>query len=78
MIGVYINNHGITSHGFALNVTTDLPCFWGIVPCGIQNHGVMSMEKVLERPLLVTDVIPHITAAFRRVFKTETETSLAF
>ena len=73
-IGVHINNRGITSHGFALNVTTDLSYFSGIVPCGIQNHGVTSVEKVLERPLLTTDVIPHIIEAFGHVFKTETET----
>jgi lipoate-protein ligase B len=77
-IGVRINNHGITSHGFALNVTTDLSYFSGIIPCGIQNHGVTSMEKVLERPLLVTDVVPHIIEAFGHVFKIETETPLTF
>ncbi|MCP4423399.1 MAG: lipoyl(octanoyl) transferase LipB [Chloroflexi bacterium] len=72
-IGVHINNRGITSHGFALNVATDLSYFDGIVPCGIQNHGMTSVERVTGRPFLVTDVIPHITAAFEQVFKTETE-----
>lgn len=77
-IGIRINNQGITSHGFALNVTTDLSYFSGIIPCGIQNHGVTSMEKVLERPLLVTDVVPHIIEAFGHVFKIETEMPLTF
>jgi len=72
-IGVHINNKGITSHGFALNVATDLTYFSGIVPCGIQNHGVTSMERVLKRPLHTTDLIPHITAAFERVFEVELE-----
>ena len=72
-IGVHINNRGITSHGFALNVATDLSYFSGIVPCGITNHGVTSMEKVLERPFLTADLIPHITAAFEQVFHVKTK-----
>jgi len=47
-IGVRIRE-GITMHGFALNVSTDLKYFSLIVPCGIQNKGVTSMEKILGR-----------------------------
>ncbi len=36
-------------HGFALNVSTDLNYFSLIIPCGIQNKGVTSMEKILGR-----------------------------
>ncbi len=75
-IGIHINNRGITSHGFALNVAPDLAYFSGIVPCGIQNHGVTSMEKVLARPFPLTDVIPHIITAFEQVFKTKIETKI--
>lgn len=71
-IGVYINNRGITSHGFALNVSTDLSYFSGIVPCGIADHGVTSMEKVLGRPFLTTDLIPHVITAFEQVFQVKT------
>ena len=42
-IGVKITR-GITMHGFALNVTTDLKMFEGIIPCGIQDRWVTSIE----------------------------------
>lgn len=70
-IGVKVNARGISSHGFALNVCTDLSYFAGIIPCGISDRGVTSLERVLSRPVTVDEVIPAVIAAFGEVFGLE-------
>lgn len=71
-IGVKVSSKGVSSHGFALNVDPDLNHFAGIVPCGIQEHGVTSLAQILGRPVSVADVIPPVVAAAARVFQLET------
>ena len=56
-IGVGVR-HWITMHGFALNVCGDLSPFDHIVPCGINNLPITSMEKETEREFTVADVAP--------------------
>ena len=56
-IGVGVR-HWITMHGFALNVSGDLSPFDHIVPCGINNVAMTSMEKETKRAFTVADVAP--------------------
>jgi lipoyl(octanoyl) transferase len=54
-IGVHISRW-ITSHGFALNVATDLSYFSGIVPCGLRGVEMTSLERLLGRRLALAEV----------------------
>ena len=68
-IGVRISRW-VTSHGFALNVTTDLSSFDLIVPCGITDRGVTSLAALLGREVPMADaersVVTHFGAVFDR------------
>jgi lipoyl(octanoyl) transferase len=66
-IGVRISRW-VTSHGFALNVNTDLSQFDLIVPCGITGKGVTSMAKLLSRLVPMPEVEDAIVLAFAEVF----------
>ncbi|MDP9348779.1 MAG: lipoyl(octanoyl) transferase LipB [Gemmatimonadota bacterium] len=67
-IGVRVSSGWITSHGFALNVSTDLSFFGTIVPCGIREHGVGSIAGELGRPVAVREVEASVVARFERIF----------
>ena len=66
-IGVRISRW-ITSHGFALNVGTNLRHFQLIVPCGIADRGVTSLERLLGHAVAMPDVEDAVVRAFSRVF----------
>jgi lipoyl(octanoyl) transferase len=66
-IGVHISRW-VTSHGLAFNVCTDLRYFDLIVPCGIADCRVTSLEKLLRRPVAPDEVLPHLAAEFGRAF----------
>jgi len=61
----------VTMHGFAFNVNTDLTYFDYIIPCGIQNKQVTSLEKELGRKLDMNDVKERVKFHFERVFNVE-------
>jgi lipoyl(octanoyl) transferase len=78
-IGVHISR-AVTSHGFALNVTTDLDYFKLIVPCGISDKPVTSLEQEMANSLLsrdrkvpaLDDLAQQVARNFGRVFEAQT------
>jgi lipoyl(octanoyl) transferase len=62
---------GVTMHGFALNVNPDLSAFKSIVPCGISDADVTSLEIELQRVITIDEVAPlverHIFESLKRV-----------
>ncbi len=67
-IGVKVDAAGITSHGFALNVNTDLSCFGHIIPCGIKDKGVTSLRRVLGRRVSMRRVEATVTHRIAEAF----------
>jgi lipoyl(octanoyl) transferase len=69
-IGVHISRF-VTSHGFALNVNTDLSYFNLIIPCGITAKPVTSMQQELGKPLDLNVVAESISRNFGVVFSSQ-------
>lgn len=69
-IGIRVTQ-GVTMHGFALNVNPDLSNFTRIIPCGIADAEVTSIEKELSREVSVDEVMPlverHIFESLKKV-----------
>jgi lipoyl(octanoyl) transferase len=69
-IGVRVSR-GVTTHGFALNVNTDLAWFRDIIPCGLPTAGVTSMQALTGETFAMRDVEAQTVDAFARQFRAE-------
>lgn len=61
----------VTMHGFALNVNTDLKYFEYIIPCGIKDKAVTSIEREIDKKVSMDDVKEKTKSAFEEVFEIE-------
>jgi len=66
-IGIHLSRW-VTMHGFALNVNTDLSYFKHIVPCGITDKAVTSIENETGTPVNVVEVIEKLNRHFKELF----------
>ena len=66
-IGVHLSRW-VTTHGFALNVTTDLEPFSFIVPCGLRARSVTSMKRLIGQSVPLEDVAAVLVGEFAAVF----------
>ena len=69
-MGVHLSRW-VTSHGFALNVNTDLRYFEWIIPCGLPGKGVTSIAKILGRPVEMEEIADRVVQHFGAVFGME-------
>lgn len=69
-VGVSVRS-GVTMHGLALNVNTDLSHFGVITPCGIKRRGVTSMQALLDRSMPMAEVEDGFVRSFSTVFGRE-------
>lgn len=67
-IGVRLLRTRVTLHGFALNCDTDITWFDGIVACGLPEHGVTSLSRLLGRDVTVDEVRPIVARHLSDVF----------
>ncbi|MGE5249136.1 MAG: lipoyl(octanoyl) transferase LipB [Bacteroidota bacterium] len=72
-IGVKVDVHGISRHGFALNVNPDMSYWDGIIACGLQDEPVTSLEDLLTPVPSMMKVKREVIAAFAEVFGFEVD-----
>jgi lipoyl(octanoyl) transferase len=67
-IGVRLMRARVTLHGFAVNCSTDLSWFRGIVACGLPEHGVASLSELAGRVVTVAELRPLVIRHLANVF----------
>ena len=70
-IGVKVDAHGVSRHGFALNVNPDMDYWDGIIACGLQNEPIVSLADLFESPPSMEHVKQEVVTAFSKVFDFE-------
>ena len=68
-IGVKVDVHGVSRHGFALNVNPDMEYWDGIIACGLQDEPIVSLADLFENPPAMERVKQEVIQAFREVFE---------
>ncbi len=68
-IGVRVSSRWITSHGFALNVNTEMEYYRTIIPCGIAEEGVTSLAEATGAPVRMEEVVALTRETFGDVFR---------
>jgi lipoate-protein ligase B len=68
-IGVKVDSHGITHHGFAINVAPDMSYWDGIIGCGLTDYSVTSLAVLQSNPPSMQQVIQAIITAFEEIFE---------
>ena len=67
-IGIHVSR-GVTMHGLAINVNTDLTYFDNIISCGIEGVKMTSMDKELGKKIRMNDIKKSLITHFNRIFK---------
>lgn len=67
-IGVKVDAHGVTRHGFALNVNPDMEYWDGIIPCGLPEEPVVSLADLMEPIPSMERVKQEVSSALREAF----------
>jgi lipoyl(octanoyl) transferase len=67
-IGVKVDSHGISRHGFALNVNPDMAYWEGIIACGLDGYGETSLSELISPVPQVETVIERLVYAFGEHF----------
>ncbi len=68
-IGVKVDVHGISQHGFALNVDPDMSYWDGIVACGLRSHAAISMADLLDEAPAMPAAMDAVAESFAQVFR---------